>query len=173
MEKGIVQIYTGKGKGKTTAAVGLSVRAASYGLKIGFFQFFKPSCGETEVLKKFKNIHVHSYSVKHPSFQHFSAGELEEYKKKFIGDWQKIIKTIRKSNYDLVILDEILIAVRDKFLSEKALLDFLKKKPSLTEIVLTGRYITQNIIECADLVTEMKKIKHPFPGLKARQGIDY
>ena len=174
LEKGIIQVYTGEGKGKTTAATGLAIRAAGQDLKVGFFQFFKRhSSGEIKILKRIKNIKVYHFSSSHPSFQHFTKGDLENFRKKFKKEWEEVCRLIRRKNFDVVILDEILIAVRDKFLPEKMLLKLMEEKPKNLELVLTGRFITKKILEKAELITEMKPVKHPFPVIKARKGIEY
>jgi cob(I)alamin adenosyltransferase len=172
---GLVQVYTGDGKGKTTAAVGLALRAAGAGLKVGFFQFFKkPVSGELPVLKNIQNIHIYNLAPMHPAFQYFSEEDLKRYKENFQRDWKtKVLDIIRKNNYDVVILDEILIAVRDTFLTENSILKMLDEKSRTTEVILTGRGITNGIMERADLITEMKMVKHPFPRIKARKGIEY
>ncbi|MCX8082243.1 MAG: cob(I)yrinic acid a,c-diamide adenosyltransferase [bacterium] len=175
LEKGLVQIYTGEGKGKTTAAVGLALRAAGAGLKVGFFQFFKkPISGEITSLRNIKNIAIYHPVPYHPAFKYISSTELDRQKRNFRRIWkEKVIDTIKKKNYDVIVLDEILIAIRDGFLDEKELILFIDERRSNTEIVLTGRYITDGLIDKADIITEMKKIKHPFPEIKARKGIEY
>lgn len=174
LSKGIVQIYTGEGKGKTTAAVGAAIRAAGWGLKVCFIQFFKkPVSGEIKILKQQKNVEVYNFVTKHPVFQHFTKGELIDYKKEFKKNWDRIKSLLKKKKFDLIIFDEILIAVRDGFLPEKQLIDFLKKRPEKTEIILTGRYkLSDELKKIAALITEMQMIKHPFPEIKARKGIE-
>ncbi len=175
LEKGLVQVYTGEGKGKTTAAVGLAARAAGTGLKVGFFQFFKkPLSGELAVLKNTQNVHVYNFAPMHPGFQYFSAEDLKRYKETFRKVWEtKVMSIIQKNRYDVVILDEILIAVRDGFLGEEKILKLIDMKLRTSELVLTGRSVTDKIIDRADVITEMKKVKHPFPEIKARRGIDF
>ncbi len=175
LEKGLVQVYTGEGKGKTTAALGLAVRAAGAGLRVGFFQFFKkPSSGEVEIMKNIKNIDIYNPAPFHPAFQYMSEEELKRYRENFRRIWVRdVLNNIKKKHYDVIILDEVLIAIRDGFLDEKNILRLIEEKDKNSEIVLTGRYITDRIMEKADIITEMKKIKHPFPEIKARKGIEY
>ncbi|MDD3725879.1 MAG: cob(I)yrinic acid a,c-diamide adenosyltransferase [Candidatus Ratteibacteria bacterium] len=175
LEKGLVQIYTGEGKGKTTAALGLSLRAAGAGLKVGFFQFFKrPVSGEIKLLRDIKNIDIYNPAPFHPTFQYMSKSELERYKKRFRRIWvNDVINTIKQKHYDVIVLDEILIAIRDGFLDEDNLLRLIEERDKNSEIVLTGRYITERLTDRADIITEMKKIKHPFPEIRARRGIEY
>lgn len=175
LEKGLVQIYTGEGKGKTTAAVGLALRAAGAGLRVGFFQFFKKvDVGEVKILKMVKNIDVYNFAPFHPAFQYMSEKELSRYRENFRKIWQRdVISTIKKKHYDVIILDEILIAIRDGFLDESSILRLIEERDENSEIVLTGRYITETLMDRADIITEMKKVKHPFPEMKARRGIEY
>ena len=174
LEKGIIQIYTGEGKGKTTAACGLAIRAAGNGLKVCFFQFFKkPVSGELKVLKRDKNIEVHSLSPSHPAFQHFTKGQLLSFKKQLLKEWKFVCQAVKSRKFDVVILDEILIAIRDKFLPETEIIKLMESKPESVELILTGRGMTENIKKFADLVTEMKTVKHPFPEIKARKGIEF
>ena len=171
---GIVQIYCGDGKGKTTAACGLAVRAAGNGLSVGFFQFFKkPSSGEISILKTLKNVEICHPFPFHPSFNHFDSGQLSNLKKQFLKTWTETCKLICKKQFDLIILDEILIALRDGFLSEEKLAQFIKQKPQHSELVMTGKYMPGELLKNAGLVTEMKSVKHPFPRIKARKGIEY
>jgi len=175
LERGLVQVYTGEGKGKTTAAVGLAIRAAGAGLKVGFFQFFKkPISGEVEIIRNIKNIDVYILAPLHPGFQYMSEEELRRYRDNFRRTWARdVMGNIKKKHYYVIILDEILIAIRDGFLDEKNLLSLIDERNKKTEVVLTGRYITDGIMEKADIITEMKKVKHPFPEIKARRGIEY
>ncbi|MBN1445334.1 MAG: cob(I)yrinic acid a,c-diamide adenosyltransferase [Candidatus Omnitrophica bacterium] len=175
LEKGLVQVYTGEGKGKTTAAAGLALRAAGAGLKVGFFQFFKkPFSGEIAIMKHVKNIRVHSLAPMHPGFRYFSREDMEKYRKNFQRLWTAgVADEIKRNRYDVIVLDEILIGIRDKFIDEEKVLKLIDGRPANSEIVLTGRHITDRILERADVITEMKKVKHPFPSVKARRGIEY
>jgi cob(I)alamin adenosyltransferase len=167
----IVHIYSGEGKGKTTCAVGLAVRALSYGWKVGFFQFFKvPGKGELRLLKKLGAV-CRVECRWYPGMQ----GEVlvEECGALFSSSWKKVCSSIQKSSFDLVVLDEILIAVRDGLLSQKELEEFLLHRPRDTEIVLTGRWDRAFSLRNVELMTEMVNIKHPWPGVAARKGIDF
>jgi len=175
VKKGIVQVYTGDGKGKTTASVGLAIRSAGQGLYVGFFQFFKPPIsGEIKIFQRIDNIKFYSYFQKHPAFQKFNNKDVENYKEKFSKVLEEILEEIRKEKFDVVILDEILIALRDGFLEEDELIDFIEKKPEYVEIVLTGRYkLSKRLKKKVQLITEMKNIKHPYPEIGARKGIEF
>ena len=175
-KNGLTIVYTGKGKGKTTAALGIALRATGYKKKICMIQFIKGSWhyGEMESSKRLE-----------PEFEMVAIG------KGFVGiiddkspkeDHQKIAKeAIRISNekiqsgkYDIVILDEINYAVNLNLISLDDVLDLTKSKPENVDLVLTGNYAKEEVIEAADLVTEMKEIKHPFQkGIKAKEGIDF
>ena len=173
---GIVIVYTGKGKGKTTAALGIALRASGYEKKICMIQFIKGSWhyGEMDSSKKLE-----------PKFEMIAVG------KGFVGiiddkspkeEHQKIAQEaikisnekIQSGNYDIVILDEINYAVNLELISVKDVLSLIKSKPMGVDLILTGNYAKEEIIEAADLVTEMKEIKHPFQrGIKAKKGIDF
>ncbi|ARS63715.1 cob(I)alamin adenolsyltransferase/cobinamide ATP-dependent adenolsyltransferase [Candidatus Nitrosomarinus catalina] len=175
-KNGLTIVYTGKGKGKTTAALGIALRATGYKKKICMIQFIKGSWhyGEMESSKRLE-----------PEFEMVAIG------KGFVGiiddkspkeDHQKIAKeAIRISNekiqsgkYDIVILDEVNYAVNLNLISLDDVLNLIKSKPENVDLVLTGNYAKEEVIEVADLVTEMKEIKHPFQkGIKAKEGIDF
>ena len=170
MKKGLVQVYTGNGKGKTTAAIGQAIRALGRGYKVYFIQFFKEhNSGEVKILKSFPNL-----KLVHPLPFYPTEKNQDFLKQKIRNILQKISKIIKSENYDLVILDEINIALRNELLKERDILDLLKNKPKSVELILTGRGATKEIIKAANLVTEMKEIKHPLKkGVKAREGVEY
>jgi cob(I)alamin adenosyltransferase len=170
MKQGFVQVYTGNGKGKTTAAIGLAIRAAGAGLKVYFCQFLKgkPS-SEIEILKKI-NSHI---SIHRSGSKNFvivpEKCDIECAQKCF----QRVTRIIKKGEYDVVILDEINNAMAINLINSNELVNVILSKPKHVEIVLTGRNITKKIIKIADLVTEMKEIKHYyFKGIRARKGIE-
>jgi len=170
-ELGLVQIYTGNGKGKTTASLGLALRASGRGLKVLIIQFLKPSDGYGEQVACGKlGIEIHSMGM-----GHFVFGEPkpEDIKcaKDALAESEKLIGT---GNYDLVILDEAMNAVRLKLITSEELIESLKRRPKHVEIVLTGRGMTPELEEYADLITEMRLVKHPMDkGIGARKGIEY
>jgi len=173
--KGLIQVYTGEGKGKTTASVGLACRARGHNLKVCYIYFHKSphifGYGELKSLKKL-GVDIFGFAKKHPHF-HKDVDPNDIRKECLKGI--EFIKRISKINkYDVLILDEILISLRDGFLKEGEILDVLNSKPKNLEIILTGRGATQKIIEKADLVSQIKKIKHPYElGIKRREGIEY
>jgi len=169
--RGYVQVYTGNGKGKTTAAFGLALRAAGAGLKVYVGQFLKKGeYSELNSINRFKDlIKVEQFGGKRYIGQEIKEEDRELAKKGF----KKIKEIIFSGEYDVVILDEINIALYFKLIPENDLIDLIKNKPSDVELVLTGRYASSQIIKIADLVTEMRKIKHYFSkGVTARKGIE-
>lgn len=170
MKNGYVQIYTGNGKGKTTAAFGLALRASGAGLNVFIGQFVKGMFySELNVLKELKNITIKQYGQ-----DCFIVNKPSENDIKIAKSGFEEIKTILKSEkYDLVILDEANIALYYKLFSVDELIEALKNRNSKIEVVLTGRKAPEKLIEYADLVTEMKEIKHYYTnGIEARVGIE-
>jgi cob(I)alamin adenosyltransferase len=170
MKQGFVQVYTGNGKGKTTAAIGLAIRAAGAGLKVYFCQFLKGrQSSEIKILKKI-NSHI---SVLRSGRKKFvivpKKCDIECAKKCF----QRVKRIILKGEYDVVILDEINNAMAINLINSNELVTVIKEKPKHVEIILTGRNISKEIKKIADLVTEMKDIKHYYSkGIRARKGIE-
>jgi len=173
--RGLVQVYTGTGKGKSTAAVGQAVRAAGHGFKVGFISFFKDpepfGYGEYKSLEKL-GVRTFFLAKKHP---HFHKELNPDDVRQQCSDALEFIKELfQDPSWDMLILDEINIAVRDGFLKEDEVLSLLEAKPEKLELVLTGRGATEKIIEKADLVSEMREVKHPYgQGTKSRKGIEY
>ena len=176
MQKGRVHIYTGEGKGKTTAAIGLAVRAAGQGLKVLFVQFFKlddASSGEKEILKKLPGIELLRSNVRHPIFTKEKTNK--ELLKQSIGEtFETVKKKIASDGINLLVLDEINSVLTGGWLDIDDMIDFLENRPEGLEVVLTGRDAPVELVKMADYVTEMLKIKHPFDSdVKARKGIEY
>ncbi len=167
----MIQIYTGNGKGKTTASLGLAIRAAGADKKVFIGQFIKGmDCSELKALKKFKNIKIEQFGrdtfIKHPP-------EAEDIKLACLG-LKKIRKIAAKKEFDVIILDEINVALDLKLLNCREVLKLLKSIPKRIEVVLTGRNAPGEILKIADLVSQVKEIKHYYQnGLKARKGIEY
>lgn len=170
---GKIHIYYGDGKGKTTAATGQVIRAAGRGLKVLVFQFLKDnSSGERAILEQIPDItclpgrdRVKFYSQLNSE----QKAELKHYNTKALDEIVKFC-----SPFDVLFLDEILCAVQLNLLSEDKLLRFLEQKPRGLEIIMTGHVISDRMMQIADYVTEMKKVKHPFDkGQMAREGIEF
>jgi cob(I)alamin adenosyltransferase len=167
----LIQVYTGNGKGKTTAALGLAIRAAGAGLKVYIGQFVKGRhYSELNLLKKIKNIKVKQYGrscfiKRAPTQADISMAE---------NGLEKVKKIISSKIYDVVILDEINIALKFKLLKFKDITDIIKNAPKNLEIVLTGRYAPLALLKAADLISEVKEIKHYYKkGIRARKGIEF
>ncbi|MBS7620783.1 cob(I)yrinic acid a,c-diamide adenosyltransferase [Candidatus Bathyarchaeota archaeon] len=173
LERGLVQVYTGNGKGKTSAAFGLALRAVGRGLKVYIIQFIKGGFdyGELYVVNRLPNLTLKAFGKgKFVTQQPPSKEDVKLAEEAF-----KLAEEIIKSGeYDLVILDEINVALNLKLISLEKVLELIKSKPKHVELVLTGRYAPKEIIDVADLVTEMREVKHPFKrGCQAREGIEF
>jgi len=169
--KGYIQVYTGDGKGKTTAAIGLTIRALGANLKVAFFQFFKPgTSSEVRILKKFSpELYYKNFGKKG-----FVKNKVDsKIKDLILKGWKEIKELVKSKSYNILVLDEISYALNWEIIDLKEFLEFLKNKPKNLEIVITGRNVPEEILEIADLVTEMKKIKHYYDkGVKSRKGIE-
>ena len=175
-QKGLVIVYTGGGKGKTSAALGLVLRAVGYNHKVCMVQFVKGSWhyGELDSAKRLA-----------PEFEMITAGKgfvgilddkspREEHVKAANDTLVISREKIMSGKFDVVILDEINYAIQLELLKLDDVIDLIKSKPTELDLVLTGNHAAKEVIELADLVTEMKEIKHPFKsGLKAKKGIDF
>jgi len=175
MKKGIIQIYTGNGKGKTTAAIGLAVRARGHNLRVCYIYFHKEPekwrNGEHKILKTI-GVDVFGFAKGHPHFNKDLSHK--DIRRECLKGLDFIKNLYKGEKYDVIILDEINISLRDRFLKEDEVLDVLNSKPEKVELVLTGRGVFKRIAEKADLVSEVKSIKHPYAsGLAGREGIEY
>ncbi len=171
---GLVHIYCGDGKGKTTAAVGLTVRAQGFGLKVLFMQFLKDgNSSELKVLKSLDNIEVlGAKPIKKFTFQ-MTEEELAETKEMSAKQLKEAEEKVMNGDYNLLVLDEALGSIEAGVLDENLVLDFLKKKPEKLEVVITGRIPSDKMVEAADYVSKIEKVKHPYDqGIPARKGIE-
>ena len=171
-ELGLVQIYTGNGKGKTTAAFGLAMRAAGRGLEVLIVQFLKPSdgYGEQVACNRMGNITLVPMGLDHFVSKKPSDADIEAAHKAL----RRSEELICSGRYDVAVLDESINAVRLGLITSQELIESLERRPDHVEIVLTGRGMTPDLEEYADLVTEMRLVKHPFDkGIGARKGIEY
>jgi cob(I)alamin adenosyltransferase len=170
--KGYIQVYTGNGKGKTTAALGLALRAVGAGKKVFFSQFIKgkPS-SEMEAVEKFNpDITIKQYGlgcfvIEKPTEADIQAAQT---------GLAEVTGILKSGDYDVVVLDEATIALYYKLFSIDEFLNVLKMKKPEAEVVITGRYAPPELIEIADLVTEMQEVKHYYnKGIEARKGIEF
>jgi cob(I)alamin adenosyltransferase len=171
--QGYIQVYTGSGKGKTTAALGLAFRAAGQGMKTYIGQFLKgQASGEIEAARKFATfIKIERFGRK--GFIQVTDGIEDEDIDLARHGLQACLEAMLSGDFRIIVLDEVNTAVHFKILAEQEVMDFLAKKPNDIEVVLTGRYASAAILEKADLVTDMTSIKHYFDrGVKARAGIE-
>jgi len=179
LEKGLVQVYTGDGKGKTTAAFGLALRAAGQGNKVLIYQFLKPpslDTGERFALKLGAvRIRVEALEMEWDMAKSLEDGEKVAQTRAAISDvLERIAETAEKRFYDVIILDEIVFCLSKGLAELEAIKKIIDRKDSAVEIVLTGRGAAEELTAMADLVTEMKNIKHPFDsGTCARRGIEF
>ena len=173
LEKGMVQVYTGNGKGKSSAAFGLALRAIGRGLKVYIIQFIKGGFdyGELYIVDKLPNLKLKAFG-RGKFVTEKPPGKVDvELAEEALALAEEVVKS---GEYDIVILDEINVALNLKLIKIEKVLELIKNKPKHVELILTGRYAPNEIIEAADLVTEMKEVKHPFnKGYQARKGIEY
>ncbi|MDD2468887.1 MAG: cob(I)yrinic acid a,c-diamide adenosyltransferase [Desulfobulbus sp.] len=173
MTKGLLIVYTGNGKGKTTAALGMAMRAAGHGLGVCFIQFIKGSWhyGELDGVKRFDDlIDLH---VMGKGFTRKSEN-IEEDARMAREAWEFAAKAIGSGKYHTVVLDEFTYLFHYGMLDVAPCLERLSKRNPEQHVVITGRYAPQELIEAADLVTEMREIKHPLKsGIKAQKGIEF
>ena len=172
-KQGLIQVYTGNGKGKTTAALGLAMRALGHGAKVHIIFFMKGPFpyGEREVLSKLPDLSFEVFGFDLLTDPNNIKSEEKEQARLAL---QASRSAINSGKYDMVILDEINVASAWKLIDVRDVLDVIGGKPAAVEVVLTGRYADKKIIEAADLVTNMDEIKHPYrQDIKARKGIEY
>jgi cob(I)alamin adenosyltransferase len=173
LDKGFTQIYTGNGKGKTTAAIGQAVRAAGYGLKSYIVQFMKefPYNEQNSLRHLSEWITIEQFAGDDFVYKKEPPGkkEIDKARRGLATAKAKMIS----GKYDLIILDEVCVSIYFGIFSDEEILTFMKQKPENVELILTGRYCPDNLMDKADLVTEMKEIKHYYQdGINARKGIE-
>ena len=172
--KGLILLYTGNGKGKTTAALGQVLRASGHGFKVAIVQFIKNmvNTGEIKAAKKIFAEHLDIYPM--GSGFTWDAKDTEELRRAAEKGWNLAREKIESGQYCMVILDELTYALNYGLLDQDEILTFLKNKPEKLHVIITGRDASDKLIDLADLVTEMKEIKHPYQkGVKATKGIEF
>ena len=170
---GLLQVYTGDGKGKTTASLGLALRAIGHGMKVCMLQFMKNSdiYGEVRLADQMPNLTILPVG-RHEFVNLQQPAEVDIHLAH--NGWDKAKSVIRSGEYDLVILDEINVALACGLLPVQEVVDFLTAPHEGTEIVTTGCWAPQALMDAADLVTEMKNIRHPYEkGIESREGMDH
>ena len=179
LEKGLVQIYTGDGKGKTTAAFGLALRCAGQGNKVLIYQFLKPASLDTgeRFSLELGAVRIRLEALDFPWDMTSSFKDKEQVAKirmEIKKALERLRQTAEKRFYDCIILDEIVFCISKGLADIEDIRNIIEQRDELVEIVMTGSGATQELLDMADLVTEMRNIRHPFDkGLRARRGIEY
>lgn len=173
LKRGYIQVYTGNGKGKSTAAIGQAVRSAGFGLKCYILQFMKDfPYNEKISLKRLEDL-ITIKQICKDDWVFKKEPAPEEEKQKALSALSEAKEIMLKLEYDLIILDEVCVSIYFGLIKKEDVLDFINSKPENIELILTGRYCPEEIIEKADLVTDMKEVKHYYQqGIISRKGID-
>ncbi|MEM9500772.1 MAG: cob(I)yrinic acid a,c-diamide adenosyltransferase [Pseudomonadota bacterium] len=173
VEKGLLIVHTGKGKGKTSAALGMVVRAIGHGMKVGVVQFVKGAMetGEAAVFEQFDNVEFKPMGEGFTWDTQDRARDIEVAR----AAWNEVKRMVADPSYDMILADELNIVLRYDYLPVDEVLEALAKKAERAHVIVTGRNAPDEIIEVADLVTEMTLVKHPFreQGVKAQRGIEF
>jgi cob(I)alamin adenosyltransferase len=173
LEKGLVQVYTGNGKGKTSAAFGLALRAIGRGFNVYVIQFIKGGFdyGELHIVDKLPNMKLAAFGRGKFITDVSPSGEDAKLAQEAL---KLATKVVNEGEYDIVVLDEVNVALNMKLIKVVDILKLVKTKPKHVELILTGRNAPAKLVDAADLVTEMKEIKHPYmKGVPPRKGIEY
>ncbi|WP_430727021.1 cob(I)yrinic acid a,c-diamide adenosyltransferase [Sphingomonas yabuuchiae] len=172
-EKGLIIVHTGKGKGKTTAALGMVIRAVGHGMRVGMVQFVKGAMttGEAAVLARFPEVDFHAMGEGFTWNTQDRARDIATAR----GAWEEVKRMVADPSYDLIVADELNIVLRYDYLPVDEVLEVLGTKGAMTHVVITGRNAPDVLIDAADLVTDMTQVKHPFreQGVKAQKGIEF
>lgn len=182
----MIYVLTGNGKGKTTSAIGMGLRAVGAGKKVFMIQFLKTGSSENEAIKKIKNFNIEPFGREGLFLPRAELEENPQLKKKGVKPLIKkdfelaekgfdlVKKIVKSKDCDFLILDEVFIVLKFNLLDKKTVLDFLKKNRKKLDIVLTGRYCPSQILKIADLITDFKEKRHYYKkGIKSRKGIEY
>ena len=178
-DRGLILVNTGNGKGKTTAALGVALRAAGQGFKVLILQFIKSGNGYGELsglAKLGDNVEIRSMGKGFIYYKRdeISLAELDRHRKAAQKAWRTLVDEVNSDRWDLIIMDEINNAINYELIDVQSVVDMLQHKPERLHVILTGRYVKPEIIELADTVTEMKVVKHAYEkGIKAAKGIEF
>ena len=178
-DRGLILVNTGNGKGKTTAALGVALRAAGQGFKVLILQFIKSGNGYGELsglAKLGDNVEIRSMGKGFIYYKRdeISPAELDRHRKAAQEAWRTLVDEVNSDRWDLIIMDEINNAINYELIDVQSVVDMLQHKPERLPVILTGRYAKPEIIELADTVTEMKVVKHAYEkGIKAAKGIEF
>lgn len=171
--KGLIIVYTGDGKGKTTAALGAAFRASERGMKALMIQFLKEkgASAEQDISPPLsENIRIYAFGK---GFIH-DGDNMEPHRESAEAGWRFLEKELKQASYDILVLDEIAAALNFRLLSMDKVINFLRNKQETLHVILTGRNMPEALVELADTVTEMKEIKHAYEkGINATPGLDY
>ena len=173
-EKGLLIVHTGAGKGKTTAALGLAFRALGQGMKVGVVQFIKGAIptGEAALSTRLAGLGLEMHTMG-DGFT-WNTQDREQDTASARRAWDRALAMLRDPSFDLVILDELNVVIKHGYLPLDEVLDELRGKREMLHVVVTGRNVRDELIDLADLVTEMKLVKHPYrSGIKAQKGIEF
>lgn len=173
--KGLIHIYCGDGKGKTTCATGLAIRAAGNNMKVLMIRFLKnDNSSELSILNTIELITVIPCEKEFGFFFQMTEEQKTEAQKVYSSLLHSAIEQVKNQSFQLLIMDEVMAALKYNLIEESELLSFLEQKPNDLEVVLTGRDPSEKLLSIADYVSEIKKIKHPFDqGIQARKGIEF
>jgi cob(I)alamin adenosyltransferase len=173
VQKGLLMVFTGNGKGKTTAALGMALRAMGHGIKVCVIQFIKGSWqyGELAAVKRFGELM--DFHVTGRGFT-WKSDDIEKDRAAAQKAWEQACGILADGRYGMVILDELTYLIHYGFLTETAVLETLAQRPGHQHVVITGRNASQGLVAAADLVTEMRAVKHPYQaGIKAQRGVEF
>lgn len=175
VQKGLIHIYTGSGKGKTTAALGLCFRAAGWGIRSAFIQFMKgQDTGEIHAAEKLSDLMIFEQYGSDGFVKDKNSASFREHLVTTVKGIARAEELLKEKRYSIIVLDEILTLPQFGLLPENKIMELIEMKPAEVELILTGRGATPELIRRADLVTEMREIKHYYSsGVIARKGIEY
>ncbi|MFV0343763.1 MAG: cob(I)yrinic acid a,c-diamide adenosyltransferase [Anaerocolumna sp.] len=173
--KGLIHIYCGDGKGKTSSALGLAVRAAGANKRVLIIRFLKNNdSGELNSLSYIPNITMISCEKSFGFFWNMTPEQKIEAKETYSNYLQETIQRVKKEQFDVLVMDEVIATYNHEFVDQKEFVDFLSTKPEQLEVILTGRNPAKELLELADYVSNIQKVKHPYDiGIPARDGIEY